>query len=71
MRAELPSNAWHRAIMPDACSRLAGDRASSHFFIKISPDVAGNGGIGSQMPLGRPFWDDETIERIGLWIDSL
>ena len=50
---------------------VAGDRASSYFFIKVSPDVAGNGGIGSQMPLGRPAWDDETIERVGLWIDSL
>ena len=49
---------------------VAGGRVSSYFFIKISPDVAGNGGIGSQMP-PLPAWDAETVERIGLWIDSL
>ncbi len=47
-----------------------GSRDDSYLYRKISGTQAEVGG-GRQMPRLRDPLDDETIERIGLYIDSL
>ncbi len=46
-----------------------GDRSASFLFLKVTGGQAPREGV--RMPVGGPYLDALTLERIGLWIDQL
>ena len=61
---------WLTSPTVDFEQIVPGDRDAGFIYIKVQPNPAANGGNGT-VPLGRPTYDAETIERLGLWIDGL